>query len=261
SIHQSLSTNKTMVEQKRFALFLATCDSTFVKKTYGGYFNVFVSTFGEEGEQWDLFRVIDGEFPEEKDLDKYDGFIISGSLHDAFGDDDWIIKLCSICQKLDDMKKKVLGICFGHQILNRIKGGKIGRARRGADMGLRTITIAKDSVKPGGYFGDKTPNSLAIIKCHQDEVWELPESATLLAYSDKYNVEMASYGDHLLSIQGHPEYNKEILFEIIDRVVSLKLMEQDLADKAKATMEEAEPDRKQWQTLCKNFLKGKTDQI
>ncbi|KAF3571314.1 hypothetical protein F2Q69_00062739 [Brassica cretica] len=212
-----------MVEQKRFALFLATCDSTFVKKTYGGYFNVFVSTFSEEGEQWDLFRVIDGEFPEEKDLDKYDGFIISGSLHDAFGDDDWIIKLCSICQKLDDMKKKVLGICFGHQILNRIKGGKIGRARRGADMGLRSITIAKDSVKPGGYFGDKTPNSLAIIKCHQDEVWELPESATLLAYSDKYN--------------------------------------QDLADKAKATMEDAEPDRKQWQTLCKNFLKGKTDQI
>ncbi|KAF3494407.1 hypothetical protein DY000_02057126 [Brassica cretica] len=191
-----------MVEQKRFALFLATCDSTFVKKTYGGYFNVFVSTFGEEGEQWDLFRVIDGEFPEEKDLDKYDGFIISGSLHDAFGDDDWIIKLCSICQKLDDMKKKVL-----------------------------------------------------------DEVWELPESATLLAYSDKYNVEMASYGDHLLSIQGHPEYNKEILFEIIDRVVGLKLMEQDLADKTKATMEDAEPDRKQWQTLCKNFLKGKTDQI
>ncbi|XP_018441715.2 gamma-glutamyl peptidase 5 [Raphanus sativus] len=250
-----------MVEQKRFALFLATCDSTLVKKTYGGYFNVFVSTFGEEGEHWDLFRVIDGEFPEEKDLDKYDGFIISGSLHDAFGDDDWIIKLCTLCQKLDDMKKKVLGICFGHQILSRIKGGKIGRARRGADMGLRSITIATDSVKPGGYFGDKTPNSLAIIKCHQDEVLELPESATLLAYSDKYNVEMASFGDHFLSIQGHPEYNKEILFEIIDRVVSLKLMEQDLADKAKATMEDAEPDRKQWQTLCKNFLKGRTDQL
>lgn len=92
-------------------------------------------------------------------------------------------------------------------------------------MGLRSITIATDSVKPGGYFGDKTPSSLAIIKCHQDEVLVLPESATLLAYSDKYNVEMASFGDHFLSIQGHPEYNKEILFEIIDRVVSLKLME------------------------------------
>ncbi|KAF8102990.1 hypothetical protein N665_0189s0041 [Sinapis alba] len=253
-----------MVEQKRFALFLATSDSEFVKKTYKGYFNVFVSTFGEEGEQWDLFRVIDGEFPEEKDLDKYDGFIISGSLHDAFGDADWIVKLCSLCEKLDDMKKKVLGICFGHQILCRIKGGKIGRASRGADMGLRSITMAKDAMKPpGGYFGDNKmiPDSLAIIKCHQDEVLELPESATLLAYSDKCNVEMASFGNHFLCIQGHPEYNKEILFEIIDRVVNMKLMEQDCADRAKETMENAEPDRKQWQTLCKSFLKGRSEQV
>jgi len=92
-------------------------------------------------------------------------------------------------------------------------------------MGLRSITMVTDAVKPGGYFGSQIPKSLAIIKCHQDEVLELPESATLLAYSDKYNVEMCSYGNHLLGIQGHPEYNKEILFEIIDRVVNLKLME------------------------------------
>ncbi|KAG5376349.1 hypothetical protein IGI04_040945 [Brassica rapa subsp. trilocularis] len=50
-----------MVEQqkkKRFALFLIKCDSEFVKKVNGGYFNIFVSTCGEDGEQWDLFRVI-----------------------------------------------------------------------------------------------------------------------------------------------------------------------------------------------------------
>ncbi|CAN8287798.1 unnamed protein product [Cochlearia groenlandica] len=251
-----------MVEQKRFALFLATHDSTFVKKTYGGYYNVFVSTFGdEETEQWDLFRVIEGEFPEEKDLEKYDGFVISGSLSDAFGDDDWIVKLCSLCLKLYDMKKKVLGICFGHQLLSRIKGGKIGRANRGVDMGLRTITMANDPTKPGSYFGSQIPKSLAIIKCHQDEVFELPESATLLAYSDKCNVEMFSMGNHFLGIQGHPEYNKEILFEIIDRFVNMKLMEKDFAEKAKTTMENAEPDRKQWQILCNNFLKGRSEQV
>jgi hypothetical protein len=37
--------------------------------------------------------------------------------------------------------------------------------------------------------------------------------------------------------------------------------QQDFADKAKATMENAEPDRKQWQTLCKNFLKGRSEQV
>lgn len=52
----------SMLEQqkkKRFALFLTKCDSEFVKKVNGGYFNIFVSTCGEDGEQWDLFRVVD----------------------------------------------------------------------------------------------------------------------------------------------------------------------------------------------------------
>lgn len=110
------------------------------------------------------------------------------------------------------------------QIITRVKGGKIGRAPRGADMGLRNITIAKDDVKLAGYFGGEVPASLAIIKCHQDEVLELPESATLLASSEVCEVEMFSIGDHFLCIQGHPEYNKEILFEILDRLINMKLM-------------------------------------
>ncbi|KAL1210528.1 Gamma-glutamyl peptidase 3 [Cardamine amara subsp. amara] len=246
-----------MVEQKkRFALFLAALDSDFVKKTYGGYFHVFVSTFGDEGEQWDLFRVINGEFPDEKDLDKYDGFVISGSPHDAFGDADWIVKLCSVCHKLDQMKKKVLGICFGHQIIARVKGGKIGMARKGADLRLRNITIAKDNAKLCPYFGDEVYESLAIIKCHRDEVLELPESAIVLASSEICEVEMFSIEDHFLCIQGHPEYNREIFCEIVDRCINLKLVEQEFADKARSTMETAQPDRNQWQKICKNFLKG-----
>jgi len=76
-----------------------------------------VTTFGDEGEHWDSFRVVSGEFPDEKDLEKYDGFVISGSSHDAFENDDWILKLCDIVKKIDEMKKKILGICFGHQVL------------------------------------------------------------------------------------------------------------------------------------------------
>lgn len=114
---------------------------------------------------------------------------------------------------------------FFVQIITRVKGGKIGRARRGPDMGLRTITISKDTEKLGLYFGDEVPASLAIVKCHQDEVLELPDSATVLASSEVCQVEMFSIGDHLLCIQGHPEYNKEILFEIVDRVLNMKLME------------------------------------
>lgn len=105
-----------LMEEKRYALFLAAKDSDYVLKVYGGYFNVFVAAFGEEGERWDLFRVVEGDFPDFNDLHKYDGFVISGSPYDAYGNDNWILKLCFMLQTLDAMQKKVLGICFGHQV-------------------------------------------------------------------------------------------------------------------------------------------------
>ena len=107
-------------EEKRFALLLAVKDSEYVKKMHDGYFNVFVQAFGDQGETWDLFRVVEGEFPNTEDLNKYDGFVVSGSPHDAYGDDLWILELCFLLQTLDAMQKRVLGVCFGHQV--RVSG-------------------------------------------------------------------------------------------------------------------------------------------
>ncbi|XP_010447701.1 PREDICTED: gamma-glutamyl peptidase 2-like [Camelina sativa] len=248
-----------MVKQiRRYALFQATPDSEFVKETYGGYFNVFVSAFGDEGEQWDLFRVIDGEFPRDDDLEKYDGFVISGSLHDAFAEEAWISELCSVCQKLDVMKKKILGICFGLQIICRVRGGKVGRALRGPDLGLRKINIVQEMIEPGGYFGEEVPESLLIIECHRDEVLEPPESAKVIGFSDKCDVEIFSVEDHLFCVQGHPEYNKEILLEITDRVHKIKYIEEECVERAKRTTQKIEPDTRRLHILCKNFLKGRS---
>jgi glucosinolate gamma-glutamyl hydrolase len=103
-------------EKKRFALLLAARDSDYVKKRYGGYFNVFVDALRDEGERWDLFRIVEGEFPEMDELQNYDGFVVSGSPHDAYGTEGWILELCCLLQTLFAMQKKVLGICFGHQV-------------------------------------------------------------------------------------------------------------------------------------------------
>jgi glucosinolate gamma-glutamyl hydrolase len=101
---------------KRYALLLAARDSEYVIKMHDGYFNVFVQAFGGEGERWDLFRVVEGDFPKMEELCKYDGFVISGSPHDAYANDFWILRLCFLIQKLHAMQKRVLGICFGHQV-------------------------------------------------------------------------------------------------------------------------------------------------
>lgn len=102
---------------KRFGVLLCAEDSDYVKKKYGGYFGVFVEMLAEEGETWDVYRVVAGELPSDDMIGLYDGFVITGSCSDAYGNDIWICKLLNLLQILNSMKKQVLGICFGHQVI------------------------------------------------------------------------------------------------------------------------------------------------
>ncbi|CAK9171387.1 unnamed protein product [Ilex paraguariensis] len=244
--------------EKRYALLLAARDSDYVNNMYGGYFNVFVAAFGEEGERWDLFRVVEGEFPDMNELQNYDGFVISGSPYDAYGDEYWILKLCFLLQTLDAMEKKILGICFGHQVLCRALGGKVGKAYSGWDIGVRKVKIVNDLPRCSFLDGlHENPPALSIIECHQDEVWEVPMGAEVIAFSEKTGVEMFIIGDHILGIQGHPEYTKDILDNLIDRLLSNESIEKGFAADAKLKLQIAEPDRKCWEKICKSFLKGR----
>lgn len=60
-----------------------------------------------------------------------------------------------------------------------------------------------------------------LIYWNKLQVFELPPKAELIAWSDKTGVEMFKYGDHMMGIQGHPEYTKDILLNLIDRIVKL----------------------------------------
>nr|KJB77585.1 hypothetical protein B456_012G145300 [Gossypium raimondii] len=153
---------------KRFAVLLCAEDSEYVKKRYGGYYGVFVEMLAEEGETWDVFRVANGEFPDDEQVDRFDGFVITGSCNDAHGNDAWICRLVSLLKKLDSLNKKVLGICFGHQVLSRALGGKTGRAISGWDIGVTTIHFSSSSSKL--FSSLKIPTTLSIIECHRDEV-------------------------------------------------------------------------------------------
>ncbi|CAI9764470.1 unnamed protein product [Fraxinus pennsylvanica] len=188
---------------QKFAVLLCAEDSDYVKKMYGGYFGVFVRMLEEEGEIWDMFRVSNGEFPEDEKVGEYDGFVITGSCNDAHGNDLWICKLMNLLKKLDEMKKKVLGICFGHQVL------------------------------------------------------ELPPKAEVMAWSNKTGIEMFRYGDHIMGIQGHPEYTKDILLNLIDRLLHRDLIQESFAEEAKSKLEANEPDKEAWKKLCIGFLKGR----
>ncbi|XP_062223913.1 gamma-glutamyl peptidase 3-like [Phragmites australis] len=245
---------------RRYALLLALRDSEYARKLYGGYYNVFVAALGGEGERWDSFRVVDGEFPAPEDLARYDGFVVSGSPHDAHGDDAWIRRLCALIRTVHAMKKRVLGICFGHQVLCRALGGRVGKACGGWDVGVRKVTFVQH---PEGFEFhrdlevERLPQSASIIEVHQDEVWEIPPRARVLAYSEKTSVEAFAVGEHALGIQGHPEYTTDILHNLIDRLTNENAIQRCVGEDARRTAAETGgPDRRFWTALCKGFLGG-----
>ncbi|KAJ6345630.1 hypothetical protein OIU78_008316 [Salix suchowensis] len=248
---------------KRFAVLLCAEDSEYVTKMYEGYFGVFVRMLAEEGETWSVYRVVSGEFPEDDEIDTFDGFVITGSCNDAHSNDVWICKLLNLLKKLDSIKKKILGICFGHQLILALLLDVVFVMgyfmRRGSLLCCVAIPIhllidSKSSWRLSSSV--KTPAALSVIECHRDEVKELPPRAEVIAWSDKTGIEMFRCGDHAMGIQGHPEYTKDILLHLINRLIQRNFIADSYAEEIKANLEGTEPDREAWKKLCINFLKG-----
>lgn len=256
---------------RRYALLMAAHDSDYVKERYGGYYGVFKSAFADDpADVWDVYRVIDGEFPRQDDLGLYDGFVISGSPSDAHGQEPWVLQLCALVKVLYRTGKRVLGVCFGHQVICCALGGEVRRARKGWDIGVtevkleNTITAAAAATtnNQGCWFleaeglSSGVPTSAPIIEVHQDEVWEVPPGAEVIARSERTGVEMFHVGGRVLGIQGHPEYSKDILANIIDRLVGNGVIREKLGQEAKNRLAAGEPDRQFWLRVCRSFLKG-----
>lgn len=105
-------------------------------------------------------------------------------------------------------------------MLCRALGGKVGKAETGWVIGVRKVEIMESSEWKFVEEMGEIPGSMFIIECHGDEVWEIPFGAKVIGFSDKTGVEVFAIGDHILGIQGHPEYSKDILYDLVDRLVN-----------------------------------------
>ena len=97
---------------------------------FGEYPDMFVRLVGDANPEatFSTWDVEEGVHPTQDDIDSVDGFIITGSKSSAYDDKQWIRDLEGLIQRLHAARKKMVGICFGHQIIAHAFGGRIGRA-------------------------------------------------------------------------------------------------------------------------------------
>ena len=151
--------------------------------------------------QFQTFNVQENQYP--ADLRQFDAFVTTGSKSSVYDGDTWISALEQFLVSINDQNKKLIGICFGHQLVAQVFGGKTEKSQKGWGVGIHssTIKIEKSWMQP-------ELNTLNLVVSHQDQVSQLPPGAELIAGHDFCPIFMFQLGENILTVQGHPEFNK-----------------------------------------------------
>jgi GMP synthase-like glutamine amidotransferase len=157
-----------------------------------------------------VFDVTREEYPQ--DLDAFDCYISTGSKAAAYAQEPWIERLIHFVRLLDEQGKKLVGICFGHQIIAMACGGEVSKSEKGWGIGVAANRIVNTPA-----WMRKPKQQLNIIVSHQDQVSKLPPGAAVIAESDFCPYFIVQWSDHFLSIQGHPEWRRAYSRALIDR--------------------------------------------
>jgi len=150
---------------------------------------------------------MEGIYPESPD--ECDGYIITGSKSSVYDSDEWITKLRDYVRNLASHRKKMVGICFGHQLLAHVLGGRTAKSEQGWGVGVMTCEnkVIESTSWPNWMHPVKSSYSLLVS--HQDQVVQLPPGATCIASSKFCPNSAFQVEDYALCFQGHPEFVRD----------------------------------------------------
>jgi len=190
------------------------CDDVMddLQEEFGNYPAMFEAALKDVAADVEVlnYEVLRGEMPPH--VGACDGYIATGSRHSANDDFEWITMLENFIVELEQAKKKFVGVCFGHQVLAKVLGGEVEVSERGWGVGLATnqIRIRKSWMNPG-------LDTLKLIVSHQEQVCKLRPGIEVLAHSEFCPYFMLQHGEHMMSVQGHPEFSEAYSIALMDK--------------------------------------------
>ncbi|KAJ7472275.1 class I glutamine amidotransferase-like protein [Mycena galericulata] len=136
----------------------------------------------ERGWRLDAYDVVHAmAYPTAAQLAGYDGVIITGSKASAYEDVEWVDRLVGwVASVAVDPGVKIVGICFGHQIVARALGGRCVPNGTTWEVGPTRVALTPLGREVFGVEGAE----LYIEEMHRDHVPEVPPSFHLLGSTD-----------------------------------------------------------------------------
>ncbi|MGB4100805.1 MAG: type 1 glutamine amidotransferase [Alphaproteobacteria bacterium] len=215
---------------------------------YGYFPDMFRNYFSKfPGMTFSTYQVFNGvPVP---DPDSCDAWIITGSPHAVYESHAWLPPMMSMIRTALDRDSRMLGICFGHQLMAHACGGLVKKSERGWGIGVHeyAVTQAGQNVIA---LGEK----LNLLASHQDQVEVMPERGTLLAQSAFCPHAAIAYGKSGLSFQGHPEFTDIFARESISFRRREGMIPEQIADAGLMTLDGRMVDADQLAPVLARFL-------
>ncbi|KAG6830590.1 hypothetical protein H0H87_007587 [Tephrocybe sp. NHM501043] len=168
------------------------------------------------------------EYPSEEQLDGYDALMYTGSAANAYEDIEWINRLVAFTARVlrERPRLRIIGICFGHQIISRALGGSCVPNNGVWEVGPTPLDLTDLGKQLFGV------DSLNIQQMHRDHVPSLPPSPSpdealhLLGSTSTSPIQgyitffpssqsQSLANTHIITVQGHPEFTEPIVSGIV----------------------------------------------
>jgi GMP synthase-like glutamine amidotransferase len=156
--------------------------------------------FQDSDYKLDFFNVIHNQFP---DPTQYNLYLITGSRYSVYEPLDWITNLEDFIN--NNQLPKLIGICFGHQLIAKARGGKVENC--GWHVGIKPVKFYSSSNRLYNYRFN-----------HHDHVVHPPKDVAILASSPDCQYAMFQQGAHTLAMQFHPEFTLQHHIDVINRI-------------------------------------------
>ena len=166
------------------------------------------------------------------DLPSREGFagaIVTGSAAGVYDDLPWIPPLIDWLRAARG-RTRLVGICFGHQVLAHAFGGMVEKSNKGWGVGLHRYDVRTE--EPWMHPRART---IAIPVSHQDQVVAVSADARVIASSGFTPYAGLAWGQDAISFQCHPEFQPDYAAALIEGRRGHRIPEA-LADEAVASL-------------------------
>jgi GMP synthase-like glutamine amidotransferase len=175
---------------------------------FGTYPDMFRRLLGSDyvGDSYDVTK---GFLP--GDPQDHPAYLVTGSAAGVYDSLPWIPNLMQFLREAKG-KARLIGICFGHQIMAEAFSGRVVKSDKGWGIGLQEYRLFEHA-----SWMDKGSSLIRVPISHQDQVVDKPPCSTVLAGSDFCDIGALRYDDQpAISFQFHPEFDPEYAAALIE---------------------------------------------